>query len=417
MRPLILNTNLKVAFGHLLSRPKQVLVAVLSVAFGISMYVFMNGFMEGVNATQSEMAFSTLAHIRVYNDLPEIQETILEKVYSSNTSVKVSNQRPKNYSEGIKYAAHLGNKVRRIKEVTGVAPQVNLAVFFQNGSLKINGNLSGVEVVKEDQLFGISQSMVEGDWFQLKHRGEGIILGTGLANKLGVGVGNPIEVRTNEGLSRTFKVIGLVETTISNIDNKKGFIRITSARQLLSKNRDYVTDLQVNVEDFNQVANARDRLKKQTKFKVETWKESNGQLVAGNELRDIIAISVSLTILLVAGFGIYNIMNMTVNEKVREIAILKAMGFEGYDIIQIFLTQSMIIGVIGGIFGMLLGFALSLGIDAVPFEVAGLNSLPMAYRPIDYFMALFFGLITTFVAGYLPAKKAALVDPIEIIRG
>lgn len=110
-------------------------------------------------------------------------------------------------------------------------------------------------------------------------------------------------------------------------------------------------------------------------------------------------------------------MNMTVNEKIREIAILKAMGFDGVDIVQIFLTQSILIGVIGGLVGLTLGFGISAYVDTLPFEVGGLDTLPIAYRIIDYTQAFLFGILTTFIAGYLPAHKASKVDPVAIIRG
>ena len=131
----------------------------------------------------------------------------------------------------------------------------------------------------------------------------------------------------------------------------------------------------------------------------------------------IIAIAVSLTILLVAGFGIYNIMNMTINQKIREIAILKAMGFSGGDVTRIFLTEAIIIGVIGGIVGMLLGYSISRGVNRIPFNVSGMSTLPMSYSPKNYILAFMFGLITTFIAGYLPAHKASKIDPVSILRG
>jgi lipoprotein-releasing system permease protein len=109
-------------------------------------------------------------------------------------------------------------------------------------------------------------------------------------------------------------------------------------------------------------------------------------------------------------------MNMTVNEKIREIAILKAMGYEGGDIVHIFLLQSIIIGIIGGIIGIVFGFGLSAIIDHLPFQIATLNTYPMTYKALDYGMSFLFGFVTTFIAGYLPAKKASKVDPVEIIR-
>ena len=118
-----------------------------------------------------------------------------------------------------------------------------------------------------------------------------------------------------------------------------------------------------------------------------------------------------------AGFGIYNIMLMTINEKIREIAILKAMGFSGFDIRRIFLAMSSVIGIVGGFVGMGLGYLVSSLVNRVPFNVAGLATLPMDYDPKDYILAFSFGLITTFVAGYFPSRKASRVDPVNIIRG
>ena len=415
---MIRATNYKVAFSHLTSRVKQGLVATLSVTFGISMYIFMNGFMTGVNDTQNDLAFSTLAHINIYNDLPEDRSNLLDQTYPAETHyVNVRNARTIQYTEGIRNANQIIKTVENISEIDEVTAQVNLNVFFRNGAAKMNGLLSGVNAAKEDKLFGIAASMVEGDWEELDHRGDGIIIGIGLAKRLSLKLNDNIVVSTGDGVSRNFKIIGLIETTMTNIDNSKAFVRINSARQLVSENRSYATDIQLNISDYNLAEHVARKIDPLTDLKVESWMESNGQLVAGSELRNYMAISVSLTILLVAGFGIYNIMNMTVNEKIKEIAILKAMGFEGRDIIEIFLVQSIIIGVLGGLVGVVFGLVVSLSINSIPFELANMETLPMAYRLSDYVSAFGFGMLTTFVAGYLPARKASLVDPVSIIRG
>ena len=110
-------------------------------------------------------------------------------------------------------------------------------------------------------------------------------------------------------------------------------------------------------------------------------------------------------------------MNMTINQKIREIAILKAMGFSGSDVTKIFLTQAIIIGILGGCVGMVLGYIISRLVNRVKFEIAGMHHLPMTYYPHNYILAFMFGLITTFVAGYLPAHKASKIDPVSILRG
>ena len=414
---MIRPTNLKVSVGHLTSRIKQVLVAMLSVTFGISMYIFMNGFMSGVNDIQTEMAFSTLAHIRVYNDLPEDRTNILGRKGEKDVLVNVRNAKVIQYTEGIKNSTEIIDIAQKNTEVIGVTPQVNINVFYRNGATKVNGVLGGVDVRNEDILFGTADYVIKGKWDELQNRGDGLILGVGLAKRLSLNLDDNVNVLTSDGISRNFKVIGLIETTIANIDNSKAFIRISTARQLISKNHSYASDIQINIKDFNQAASVTEILSPKVDYKVEAWMEANGQLQAGSDLRDIIAIAVSFTILIVAGFGIYNIMNMTVNEKIKEIAILKAMGFEGRDIVEIFLVQSLIIGIMGGLVGIGLGFVVSVVVNHIPFEIAGLKTLPMSYNPKDYWMAFFFGLITTFIAGYLPAKKASKIDPVEIIRG
>ena len=196
----------------------------------------------------------------------------------------------------------------------------------------------------------------------------------------------------------------------------KGFIQIGSARNLISENSSYASDVLINVDDFNEAETIAQRIKGKTRFTVESWQESNGQLESGKVLRDIIALAVSFTILLVAGFGIYNIMNMTVNEKIRDIAILKAMGFEDRDVREIFLLQSLVVGFFGGLVGMLLGFIVSVVVDRIPCELPGLSTLPIDFNFKFYAQSFLFGLLTTLIAGYLPAKKASGIDPVEIIR-
>ena len=410
-------TNLRIAGVHLTSRVKQALIAMLSVTFGISMYIFMNSFMTGVNETQTEMAFSTLAHVRIYNDLPEDRSNLLVKVHDPQTAIHVRNPRVIQYTEGIKNSPDIIRRLKSHPNVAAIAPQVNINVFYRNGATRINGTVSGVDAFLEDQLFATSTYMTEGDWFELQNRGDGIVMGVGLAKKLSIGVGDRVLVQTADGVNKSYKLLGLLETSIVGVDNFKAYLRINSARQLLSENQAYATDIQINLREFEASRSFATRYDRLIPYKVEAWQTANGQLDAGNELRNIIAIAVSLTILIVAGFGIYNIMNMTVNEKIREIAILKAMGFEGRDIVQIFLTQSVIIGLFGGLAGIILGYVFSMIIDHMPFEIAMLETLPIAYRPRDYAMGFLFGLITTFLAGYLPARKAAQVDPVDIIRG
>lgn len=408
--------NNKISWTHLTSKVRQLIVAVLSVTFGISMYIFMNSFMNGVNGAQTEITFTTMAHVRVYNDLAG-EPTRLLPQDSSDTLHVVSNARYISYTEGIRNADEIKTVLESQKQIVAITEQVNQNVFFRNGVTKVSGTLSGIDVPNEILMFNTTQYITDGKLADLDKRSDAIVLGTGLAAKLSAGVGDNITLTTSDGVSKIFRVIGLIQTGTGSVDKSRALIAINTARQLLSKNKSYATEVLANIENYNNAKHIASIIRPHIRYKTEAWQEGNGQLESANTLRDIIAIAVSLTILIVAGFGIYNIMNMTVNEKMREIAILKAMGFDGKDIVQIFLVQSIIIGLIGGFIGLLLGFVISSIVDRIPFKIASFDTLPISYLPMDYLLAMVFGLLTTFIAGYLPARKASKIDPVEILRG
>lgn len=410
------SVNYKIAFVHLTFKLKQTMVAMLGVVFGISMYVFMNSFMSGINDLQTIIAFSNTAHIRIYNDVPP-DHTNLLKAYMGNPVIRIHNSRVIKYTEGIKSPGPIMNWLGKQQEVVGIEPQVNSNVFFRNGGNKVNGKLSGIDVENENKLFNIARFMISGQWNDLKYQPEGIIMGSILAQSLSIDIGNNVNLLTNDGVSKNYKLVGTFQTGETGIDNSKAYVNINSARQLQRKNQDYVTDLQVNIKNYKETAPLMARLSPVIPYKVESWETANEGMLSASKLRDIIAVAVSLTILMVAGFGIFNIMNMTINEKIKEIAILKAVGFSGGDVTVIFVFQALVIGLIGGLLGLLFGYIVCLLIGSIPFKLEGQNHLPFAYHFSDFYQAFFFGLGITLFAGYLPARKASKIDPVTIIRG
>jgi lipoprotein-releasing system permease protein len=408
--------NNRISQIHLTSNIKQTIVAMLGVTFGISMYVFMTGFMTGVNNAQNDLAFSSLAHIRVYNDRPADNTNIVKKVYP-NSLVILHNAKIIKYTDGIKNSKTILDALKSQKDITAITTQLNINVFFKNAGNKVNGSVSGVDVVNENKVFNTSKYITEGNWNELKERSDGIFVPVDMAKNLSLKVNDNLNILTSDGISKNYKVIGLFKTDVASIDKSKAYININAARQLIGANQSYVTDIQINIKDYNKTDNIINNITSIIPYKAESWQIANQQLVAGSSLRDIIAIAVSLVILLVAGFGIYNIMNMTINQKIREIAILKAMGFSGPDVTQIFLTESIVIGIIGGFIGLGFGYLIANLVNKIPFETAGLHTLPMAFTLKDYVLAFIFGLVTTFIAGYIPARKATKIDPVTIIRG
>ena len=228
-------------------------------------------------------------------------------------------------------------------------------------------------------------------------------------------INDNLNLTSSKGINRTFKIIGIFKTNNSVTDKTRSYINIATAQQLLKEGTNYITDINVNIYDPEDAEVMAKKIENLTGYKAEGWKQANETFMAANKMRKIIITFVSLTILLVAGFGIYNILNMTVSQKINDIAILKAMGFKGKDVIRIFVTQAVSIGIMGVIGGVVLA-AILIAILKNVYVGGDIGYFPIDYEFKKFIEGIVIGLVITFFAGYIPAKKAANVDPVEILR-
>jgi lipoprotein-releasing system permease protein len=232
--------------------------------------------------------------------------------------------------------------------------------------------------------------------------------------------GDVIQVTTAKGEIASLKVVGIFQFGLADLDNSQSFTSLQTAQSLLQQPASYITDIQVKLKDVNTAPALAKEFKEIFGTDALDIQTANSQFETGSTVRTTISYAVGITLLIVAGFGIYNILNMIIYEKMDSIAILKATGFAGRDVRTIFLLISMVIGVSGGILGLGMGFGLSAIISEIPFETPSLPTVktyPINFAPVFYLIALSFALVTTFLAGLLPALKASKIDPVIIIRG
>ncbi|MCC6654303.1 MAG: ABC transporter permease, partial [Flavobacteriales bacterium] len=247
-----------------------------------------------------------------------------------------------------------------------------------------------------------------------------IVLGKGLADLMAARIGDLVQVTTASGERTMLRVAGFFQSGIAEYDKVQSYANIKTVQKLLRRPPSYYTDINVKLHDLNKAPALAKELA--TRFRVQATdiQTANAQFETGTDVRTMISYAVGIVLLIVAGFGIYNILNMIIYEKLDTIAILKATGFSGRDVRRIFLLLSMIIGIVGATGGLVLGITLQHIIDNVPFNTAALptvDTFPVDFSARYYFIAVSFALATTWVAGFFPARKAAHVDPVEIIRG
>ncbi len=215
-------------------------------------------------------------------------------------------------------------------------------------------------------------------------------------------------------------MVGIFQSGIADYDKVQCYANIKTVQKLLARPGSYYTDINVKLRDLLQAPAMAKELAARFNVDAVDIQSANAQFETGSKVRSIISYAVGIVLLIVAGFGIYNILNMLIYEKLDAIAILKATGFSGRDVQRIFLLLSMIIGVVGSMAGLLAGFGLQTIIDHLPFETAALPTVKtyvIDYSLKYYAIAVGFALLTTWIAGWFPSRKASQVDPVEIIRG
>jgi len=410
-----------ISIALLLARWKQTLVAAIGVTFGITMFITLLGFMTGLNDLLDGLVLNRTPHIRLYNEIlaSKIQPIDYSEEYKKSYNF-ISTVKPKNEKLEIYNSGAIINKLKQDTRVMGIAPKVTTQVFFNVGAIDLTGVINGVDVEAESKLFFFQDYVVDGNYIDLNNTPNSIILGKGAADKMLAQIGDIVQVTTAKGDRLQLKVVGYFQSGIQEVDKVQNYTSIATAQKILGVSNSYITDIQVKLklmETAPIVATEYANLFDLEALDIQT---ANSQFETGSSVRSLISYAVGITLLIVAGFGIYNILNMMIYEKIDTIAILKATGFSGKDVKRIFITIALSIGIFGGILGLLGGLGLSIIIDNIPFNTAALPTVktyPVNYNPKFYIIGIIFSIITTYFAGYLPSRKASKSDPVVIIRG
>lgn len=413
--------TVRIAKTHLFAKKRQTVIASLGVTFGIAMFILMVSFMTGVNKMLEDTMLSATPHIRVFQDVQTNRPSIVDELESKENDWNVVyHMKAKDEQLNLKNGFVIADRISREPGVLGVSAQVSSQVFYNNGPSQLPGTLAGVDILEEDKLYAIKDKIKSGSIEAFLAGKDVILMGTGLAEKLNVSTGDKVSVATPTGGIKLLRIAGIYKYGIGAIDNSRSYASIQTVQKILGQKPDYISEIHVKLDNIEDAKPKAQKYKGRFGYKAEDWETANASILVSFTIRNILTYVVVTTLLVVAGFGIYNIMNMTVYDKMKDIAILKATGFEGREIVGVFLMQAVFIGVLGGSVGLILGFILSYMLSKTPFDTGGVLSIdtfPVNMDPKFYVFGMLFGIITTVLAGYFPAKKASKIDPVKILRG
>ncbi|MBL0045633.1 MAG: ABC transporter permease [Flavobacteriales bacterium] len=411
---------LDISFTLLRAKLKQSIIAAVGVTFSITMFVTLLGFMNGLNDLLDGLILNRTPHVRLYNELRASPEQPIDRATDSSTYNFVRSVRPKSELQRIANATGIMDALEKDPRVLAVSPRLVAQVFFNAGTVDLNGQVSGIDVGQEVRYYQFADYLVQGAPHDLASGGNNIVLGKGLAQMMAADIGDVVQVTTASGDRTLLRVVGIFQSGIADYDKVQCYASIKTVQKILGRPSTYYTDINVKLHDILQAPTMAQELGARFDVDAIDVQTANAQFETGSNVRSIISYAVGVVLLIVAGFGIYNILNMMIYEKLDAIAILKATGFSGRDVQRIFLSLSMIIGIFGATGGLIFGFGLQNVIDSIPFVTQALptvSTFPIDYNPKYYVIAVTFALITSWIAGWFPARKASQVDPVEIIRG
>lgn len=407
------------SWRQLISRKKQTLLILLGISFGTLLYVSITGLQLGMREYIFEQLLSNTAHILISGSEKDIlPESITEVLYGDNKNVfwRVAPAGKRDETK-IKNVQGWYQFLDKETEVLDYSPRLSTNVLLGSGQFSAPVNLIGTLPEKHARVSHIEKYIKQGSFLNLKSGGNSLVIGSGVAKKLGVHLNQIVNVSSRAGLSRPYKIVGILHFGNEQIDQSIAYAHLKNV-QTVTQRPGRVSEIAVALWDVEKSNITASFWKNISTDKVQDWKEANKAFMEVIGVQDFSRYFITWSVLLVAAFGIYNVLTIMINQKKREIAILRAIGYSPARIFQLIFYQGIVLGMVGGLLGLFLGWLMCLWIGSINFgfEIGGSNNLLISYDWQIYFSAFITANISALIASFIPAWEAKNLTPMDIIR-
>lgn len=395
-------------------------MSVSGVAIGVTFMIMLSALMTGFEKKFVTETIEVSPHVTIYDERRELTDEFATWLSAQSGGIaNVESARPRDVPQRIKKPSEIVRMLRGMPEVQAAAPNVVGTAILNFGSRERGVNLMGIEPEAQESVSSIDSYIEDGRIYDLYSAGGAVLLGGGIADLMGVAKGDTVNVKLRGGDTRALRVVGIFRTGITTIDYSRAYTLITVAQQLLGLGRD-VNQIVVRLHDHEQAQDVASSIEHQINYRAESWQEANANFLSIFVLQQFITYLVTGGIMIVAAFGILNVLVMLVMEKLPEIAMLKSMGYSGRDITFTFFLEGLAIGLAGVITGCVFGYYLTEFVGSLPIPMTGLiqsENLVMNNVPRLYIVAGIAAMIVTILASVLPAMRAGRLDPVATLRG
>lgn len=403
-----------IAGKHLSKRRRQTLVAVAGVGVGVGFFLAVSALMVGSQNDFVKTLIDAAPHIIISDEVrsPSPQPATIA---FPGAAVAIRHYKPRNEVRGIKDWQAIMRAIARRSDAAA-SPSLSGAVTLRVGGREEALGIVGVEPGIESEVSDVEENLKTGRLRDLETTQGGVIIGEELAGRLGVGMGD-IMAATSRAGTRSLKVVGLFERGRGQLGSSSGYVLLREAQSLTGQPF-VINRIGVRLTDPYAAEDVAKRLEARFGYKAESWQERSADFLSLLVTRNVIMYTVVSAILLVASFGIYTVVSNSVADKQRDIAIMRSMGFSAGDLQRIFVIEGFALACIGVLAGWALGFTLMQILGSLSFPIQGRDeTLPLDRSFIQYAVSAAASLTSAIVAAWIPARKAARVDPVDILRG
>ncbi|MCG6169895.1 ABC transporter permease [Leptospira sp. FAT2] len=411
------------AIRQLLKRPQQTFLTFLGILLGTAGYVVFSGMMLGFQEYITDQLVNNDAQIRISPRDEVLKKESFEGIFYPDSTVRWINP-PSGKTDSTQLTNVKGwfLKLDQDERVEAYAPQLNRQLIFKFGKQTLPGKLQGIDPARQTRVTTIGKYVEKGNLRDLDRGGDMIFAGSGLLEKLGAETGDTLQVVTTNGKLSNVKVGGVFRVGNRMIDDTTVYASLRTVQRITQSNG-VISEIAVRLIDVSKAAEVATEWSFFTKDKVQSWDQTYESVLSVFKTQNIVRNTTTFTIILVVAFGIYNVLNMVVNHKKREIAILRSVGFDEGDTIRLFIIQGLLLGLLGAACGLIVGAIACYALDGYPIggkTTKGqmmVNVMKISWDYTIYVKAFSLSVITSGIAAYIPAKSASKLSPVEIIRG
>jgi lipoprotein-releasing system permease protein len=395
-------------------------IAVLGVALGVLTLVTLSAIMQGFQMKFKEEIIKVSPHVTV-SDRRIAGESPMLVAYAGTAALAadVAGERPADRVGRVERPYELIGLLESIPDVEAACANLRGQAMLSLGAQAQGVEMRGVKPAEQERCTPLASYVTKGSWDALAAMRDGIVLGSGLATRLGAKVGERVRIAAAGGKTESLVVVAIMDVGIPAIDNVRTYVNLSVAQSVLQRTND-IGHLEVRLrKPFESSAFAR-RIERVTGYESEGWEEANANFLSLFKMQSTIVRMVIGAVLTLGGFGILSMQIMIVLQKTRDIAILRSVGFRRLDILAAVIIQGTIVALLGAAIGDLAGYGLVEFLSGlkVATNATVKSSTFLVYKdPVFYVYGTVFALFVGVLASIIPALRASRVAPVAVLRG